>query len=63
MDFFVRQGGFARHIHADVEERFLAVSGVLKLSVGGKEVTLRSGESATAAPGVPHTLMACLSIA
>ncbi len=60
MDFYVKPGGFAPryHIHGRVEERFDLVSGVLKLRVSGKEMTLAVGESAVVPPGAAHTFWA-----
>ena len=60
MDFFVAPGGFAprRHIHGDVEERFVAVSGALTLWVDGKETRLAPGEAAVAPAGSGHTFRA-----
>jgi quercetin dioxygenase-like cupin family protein len=60
MDFFVAPGGIAprKHLHLDVEERFIGVDGTLKLWVGGKETTLGAGETAVVPVGVGHTFWA-----
>lgn len=42
------------HTHSVQEESFEVVSGKLGLRVGGKELTLTPGQSATGPPRVPH---------
>jgi len=56
-DFFVNPGGFAppRHVHERVEERVELVSGRLRWHVGGKEGSLKAGESVVLPRGIGHT--------
>lgn len=42
------------HVHSVQEESFEVVSGKLGLRVGGQELTLTPGQSATGPPRVPH---------
>jgi quercetin dioxygenase-like cupin family protein len=42
------------HVHPQISERFVVVSGTLGTRVDGVERTLLAGEEATAAPGVRH---------
>ncbi len=42
------------HLHPQILERFLVVSGTLGTRVAGVEVELGPGEQATAEPGTPH---------
>jgi mannose-6-phosphate isomerase-like protein (cupin superfamily) len=44
------------HVHPTAEERYEVVEGSLDIFVAGEWRTLRSGESASAPAGVPHTL-------
>jgi mannose-6-phosphate isomerase-like protein (cupin superfamily) len=42
------------HVHPQIRERFVVISGTLGTRVGGVERELRAGEEATATPGTPH---------
>lgn len=42
------------HVHPQIEERFIVLSGVLGTRLAGVERELHGGEEATAAPGVSH---------
>jgi mannose-6-phosphate isomerase-like protein (cupin superfamily) len=47
--------GPPEHIHLDQEERFALTAGEARFRVGGRDVVLRAGESASVPPGTPHT--------
>jgi quercetin dioxygenase-like cupin family protein len=48
-------GGVAgEHIHPDIGERFVVLSGTLGTRLNGAERELHAGEEATAAPGMAH---------
>ncbi|MFC0214998.1 cupin domain-containing protein [Paenibacillus chartarius] len=47
-------GGVGLHYHLAFTEHFEALHGELHLEVDGSILTLHPGESASAAPGVPH---------
>jgi len=48
-------GGVAgEHIHPDIRERFVVLSGTLGTRLNGAERELHAGEEATAAPGMAH---------
>jgi mannose-6-phosphate isomerase-like protein (cupin superfamily) len=47
--------GPPEHIHPEQEERFEVVAGAARFRVGGREVVLRPGESASVPAGTPHT--------
>ena len=51
---FYARGGPARHLHLDQDEWFYAVEGDFLVEVGGKTVTLHSGDSLLAPRRVPH---------
>jgi quercetin dioxygenase-like cupin family protein len=57
LEMFASPGGAPppEHLHPRQEERFEAVSGVLRARVGGEERALRAGESMVVHPGTPHT--------
>jgi mannose-6-phosphate isomerase-like protein (cupin superfamily) len=42
------------HVHPQIQERFVVISGTLGTRVGRVERELRAGEEATATPGTPH---------
>lgn len=44
----------AEHVHAEVEEYFTVVEGVLTVRVGGVERKIRPGETLVVPPGTPH---------
>jgi len=44
------------HVHPGQEESFEVLAGTLDVFVDGKWRQVRAGETATVAPGVPHTL-------
>jgi hypothetical protein len=46
--------GVPEHIHHHQEERFEVLSGTLGVRLGGRELTLDTGQKVTGAPGVPH---------
>ena len=48
------RANISEHIHHVQEERFDIVSGRLGVRVGGRELILGPGESATGPPGIPH---------
>jgi mannose-6-phosphate isomerase-like protein (cupin superfamily) len=52
----VQPDGFvaAAHVHPSQSERFAVASGTLGLKVGGKKLTLGSGDVATVEAGTPH---------
>ena len=43
------------HIHPRQEERSEVVAGMMRGRIGGQKRTVRAGEVAVVAPGVPHT--------
>jgi mannose-6-phosphate isomerase-like protein (cupin superfamily) len=47
--------GPPEHIHPEQEERFVVTSGAARFHVGGRDVVLRAGESASVPPGTRHT--------
>ena len=47
--------GPPEHIHLDQEERFAVTAGVARFRVGGRELVLGAGESASVPPRTPHT--------
>jgi mannose-6-phosphate isomerase-like protein (cupin superfamily) len=53
---FVQPDGFvaAAHVHPKQHERFQIVSGTLGLIVGGEEIVLGPGRTATVPAGAPH---------
>jgi quercetin dioxygenase-like cupin family protein len=57
LEMFASPGGAPppEHLHPRQEERFGAVSGVLRARVGGEERAPRAGESMVVHPGTPHT--------
>lgn len=48
------KGTFPKHAHADADELFLVVDGVLRLVVPDGEVTLGPGEFYVVPKGIPH---------
>ena len=42
------------HVHPSMEERFTATTGTVAVRIGGRELMLAEGESATAPAGVRH---------
>jgi quercetin dioxygenase-like cupin family protein len=56
IEVVVQPGGFvaAGHVHPFQSERFAVAAGTLGLKVGGKKLTLGSGEIATVEPGTSH---------
>jgi quercetin dioxygenase-like cupin family protein len=56
IEVVVQPGGFvaAGHVHPFQSERFAVAAGTLGLKIGGKKLTLGSGEIATVEPGTSH---------
>jgi hypothetical protein len=42
------------HVHPQIQERFVVISGTLGTRLNGVERELHAGEEATATPGMPH---------
>jgi hypothetical protein len=43
-----------RHVHADDDEGFFLLDGVLELQIGGRTVRVEAGEAVLAPRGIPH---------